>query len=110
MTIFISHSSHDDAFVTRLNTELKMRGYQTWVDHLDMPAGSQWIDVIEQALTQSTVLILVASGRAMDSSIVKKEWGSFLSQDKPIFPVKIDQCVMPVLLRLYHHTDFTDEA
>lgn len=108
MTVFISHTTPDDIFVNKLQAELNMRGYQTWVDHVDMPVGSVWDETVETALDQCSAMILVLSHEALKSPNVKAEWKEFQRLQKPIFPVKIEECVAPMLLRSIHHISFLD--
>ncbi len=108
MTIFISHSTENDPFVNKLQTELNLRGYRTWVDHVDMPVGSDWDVVVEHALEQCSEMILVLSQDAVVSTNVKAEWSEFKRLNKPIFPLKVTDCPTPLLLRMIHHVSFID--
>lgn len=108
-TIFISHSSVDDSIADQLSEDLQTRGYATWVDHKDIPVGAQWVDVVEQALEQSDVLLLLLSEDAKQSHYVKTEWQAFYSRRKRIIPVKVRQCAKPLLLNMLQDIDFTDK-
>jgi pSer/pThr/pTyr-binding forkhead associated (FHA) protein len=110
MTIFISHATEDDSFVTQLRTELHARGFRTWVDHFDIPAGENWIDVIEEALAQSLLLVLVISPNSLSSHFVRKEWGVFLAQNRRIIPLMVEECEAPMMLRDLQHIVFTDKT
>ncbi len=107
-TIFISHASTDDDFANKLKAELHMRGYRTWVDHFDIPPGARWVDVIEQALRQCDVMILVLSQEARKSRYVQTEWHAFYENDKLIIPARIGTCTKPMLLSLLQDVDFTN--
>jgi hypothetical protein len=110
MMIFISHSSHDDPFVEWVRKELRARGYRTWVDHVDIPAGKLWDEVVEEKLGQCQIMILVISPDGMASQEVGIEWREFRSRGKTILPVKLTDCPVPLLLRHIQHIDFTDSA
>ena len=107
MTIFISHSSHDDVFVNKLANELQVRGYNIWVDHDDIPAGKKWAEVVQSALMESQVMLMVISQSALASYHVKVEWQAFLDLQRPIFPVLLEQVDLPLLLRSFHNLDFS---
>jgi hypothetical protein len=107
MLIFISHSSRDDHFVNDLSARLSRRGYTTWVDHQDIPAGKVWDDVVEDALHRSDAMILVLSPEAVESREVKVEWGEFRTHDKLIVPVMIRESRLPLRLRDLHYLDFS---
>lgn len=108
--IFISHSTADDEFVNQLRTHLRQLGYQTFVDHFDIPAGHHWDDVVEQNLSRSEALILVLSPDAVTSQNVKVEWSIYFKEyeDRPLIPVIARPCRIPLLLRLMNHIDFSD--
>ncbi len=105
--IFISHSSRDDAFVDDIRRSLVRMGYTVWVDHHDIPAGKHWDDVVEDALRRSFALILVLSPDAVKSRNVKVEWHEFRDLDRPIVPVRVRECVVPLLIRHLNYIDFT---
>ncbi len=108
MTIFISHSSKDDAFVDALRVDLHKRGYQTWVDHHDIPAGKVWDEVVEAEMNASELMILVLSPASIASKEVAVEWREFRNQDKMILPVKIQECPLPLLIRHLQYVDFSN--
>jgi hypothetical protein len=110
MTIFISHATEDDSFVNQLRNELHARGFRTWVDHFDIPAGENWIDVIEEALAQSLLLLLIVSPNSLSSHFVRKEWGVFLAENRRIIPLKVEECDAPMMLRDLQHIAFTDKT
>lgn len=105
--IFISHSSKDDKFVNDLRQGLIRFGYRVWVDHHDIPAGKHWDEVVDAALSRSYAMILVLSPDAVESRNVRAEWFEFREQDKPILPVKVRDCVIPLLIRHLNYIDFT---
>lgn len=110
MIIFISHSSKDDRFVDNLRLDLHRRGYQTWVDHHDIPAGKVWDQVVEQQLKTCDLMILVLSSAATTSDEVGIEWREFRTMNKTILPVKVQDCPIPLLIRHLQHLDFSDEG
>lgn len=109
--IFISHSTKDDEFVTRLHIALQRRGYATWVDHItNIPPGVLWDEALDAALRECTVMILVLSNAALNSQVVGAEWRQFYGDKKPIIPIRIEPCVAPLLLRHLQYLDFTDDT
>lgn len=110
MVVFISHSSKDDTFVDNLRLDLHRRGYETWVDHHDIPAGKVWDQVVEQQLKTCDIMILVLSPAATASEEVGVEWREFRSMNKLILPVKVQDCPIPLLIRHVQHLDFSDDA
>jgi hypothetical protein len=109
--IFISHSTKDDDFVTRLHIALQRRGYSTWVDHIrNIPAGVRWDDALDTALRDCSVMILVLSNAALNSQVVGAEWRQFFRDGKPIIPVRIEHCVPPLLIRELQYLDFISDT
>lgn len=109
--IFISHSSQDDEFVTRLHITLQRRGYSTWVDHItNIPPGVTWDVALEESLRNCNVMILVLSNAALNSQVVGAEWRQFFSDGKLIIPVKIENCIPPMLIRNLQYLDFIDDT
>lgn len=106
--IFISHCTADDDFTNKIMTELQARGYQTWVDHFNIPPGVAWIDVVEQALKQCDVMLLLLSEDARQSRHVETEWHAFYDNNKPIVPIIVRPCAKPLLLSVLQHLDFSD--
>jgi hypothetical protein len=106
MTIFISHATEDDSFVSQLREKLHARMFRTWVDHFDIPIGESWVDVIEGALAQSLLLLLVISKDSLNSHFVRKEWSVFLAENRRIIPIKVDDCETPMILRDLQHITF----
>ena len=109
--IFISHSTQDDEFVTRLHSTLTRRGYATWVDHMAIiPPGRRWDEFLEEVLQNCNVMILVLSNAALNSNIVGAEWREFFREKKLIIPVKIEVCLAPLLLRHLQILNFIDSS
>lgn len=109
-TIFISHSSKDDRFVDNIRRDLHRRGYRTWVDHHDIPTGELWDKVVDKALHDSDAMLLVLTPASMNSKEVDIEWREFRTLEKPIFPLRLQECPIPLLIRHLQYIDFSDEA
>ena len=107
--VFISHSSKDDGFVNKLLPKLKAKGINLWVDHENIQPGQDWDTAIEDALKTSKSMVLVVSTHSIASDSVKREWSFFLEEQKPIFPIEIEACELPVRLRLHQKIDFTTD-
>lgn len=106
-TIFISHSTDTDDFVTQLATDLRAAGLQTWVDHENIKPADDWDEAVEAALEATGALIVVLTPRATRSQNVKVEWSFFLDLGKPIYPILLETCKVPFRLRLHQHVDFS---
>jgi tetratricopeptide (TPR) repeat protein len=70
--IFVSHSHKDDRFTKRLVTDLTRAGADVWVDKVGIDHGN-FMQVIDQALSQCEWLALVLTPNAIASEHVKTE-------------------------------------
>lgn len=70
--IFVSHSSKDAAFATKLVNDLNAAGADAWMDTNDLGAGN-FQDNINQALTNCEWFLLVLTQNALTSDWVKME-------------------------------------
>jgi TIR domain len=106
---FISYSRKDEVFVRRLTDSLLGAGVKTWVDVENIPAGSNWQQVLEKALLQSSVLIYVASRHSRSSAWMEHELLAVLAEKTPVIPVVIDDVgasQLPVALSHLQWADF----
>jgi CRP-like cAMP-binding protein len=110
--IFTSYSRKDEILVKRLVNDLKkeLQGSRVsiWLDQMDIKLGDDWDDEIEDALAQSTAMLLILSEHSTKSKNVKGEWNYCFEEGKTIIPVKIDKCKTPIRLATYHHIDLAN--
>jgi hypothetical protein len=104
--IFICYARKDQSFVLRLAAGLKARGVPVWLDQWDIPAGADWNQSIDSALSMCGQFLIVLSPAAVASQQVRGELQIALDEHKPIVPVLRQACQMPRLLRLIQHIDF----
>mgnify|MGYP005848726203 FL=1 len=105
--IFISHSSHNDSFVSRLAADLRAENLPTWVDHEDILPSQDWDAEVQAALEAARAMILVLTPASVGSHNVKVEWSFFLELGKPIYPILLEECEIPFRLRLVQYANFT---
>jgi hypothetical protein len=85
--IFISYSRADSEFVDRLESDLRRNGFSVWVDRSKLEGGREWLEMTQEALDNSTCVIVVASPGALDSPWVKTEYRYALANGKLVIPV-----------------------
>jgi len=95
---FISYSSGDDAFATRLYDSLQGRHIRTWFAPEDMKTGDRMRDTIDRSIRLHDKLLLVLSERSIASHWVEHEVESALEREREeerelLFPVRIDDSV-----------------
>ena len=91
--VFVSHSSHDHAFVRRLVDVLRGHGVPHWYSDTNLRGGQQWHDEIGAALGRCDWFVVVLSPDAVDSRWVKSELVYSLRQDR------LDNRIVPILHR-----------
>jgi hypothetical protein len=89
MSIFISYSRQDQAYVNKLVQALKKQGLPVWLDD-QIDYGDTWPRVIEENLKKSQVFLLVMSPRSRNSHWVNCELNLALELKKPIFPLLLE--------------------
>lgn len=109
--VFLSHSSKDKGFVSRLATDLKSRGVPVWFDQWELKVGDSLTEKIERGINESGWLAVVLSKSSTTSDWVQKELRAALARelrDKNVFvlPIMIDDCEIPLFLLDKLYADF----
>ncbi|TRV64415.1 MAG: toll/interleukin-1 receptor domain-containing protein [Microcystis panniformis Mp_MB_F_20051200_S9] len=89
MSIFISYSRQDQAYVNKLLEALTKHELPWWLDN-KIDYGDKWPRVIEENLRKSQVFMLVMSPRSKNSHWVNCELALALELKKPIFPLLLE--------------------
>jgi hypothetical protein len=110
--VFLSHSSADKPFVTKLAIDLVNQCIPVWLDSWEMDTGDTLLARINSGIDDSTLLIVVISAHSVASSWVKKELSGALTREQQlgrtfILPVKISECQVPPKIRGRFHADFS---
>lgn len=97
-TVFISYKSEDRAMIAPLAQALERAGHEVWWDK-KIAAGGTWRDTIAGALEAARVVVVAWSKRTEDSaaaSWVLNEVDEAQRLGKPIIPVQLEACVIPL--------------
>ena len=110
IAIFISYARNepDTAFVDRLEKDLQVQGFRTWVDRSKLEGGQNWREEIEKAIDRCPVLLVVLSNDAIKSDYVKMEYRYAQDEHKVVIPVQhrhISEKI-PIDLRVLQRIDF----
>jgi TIR domain len=116
--VFLSHSSHDARFVTRLAEAVRRHGIPAWYSRTNIVGAQQWHDEIGAALKRCDWFLLVLSPHSVDSMWVKREMMFALQQKRfadRIIPVLYQSCdverlswVLPSLQAVDFQQSFND--
>jgi len=107
---FISYSSIDQEFATKLIKGLRVGGYPVWFDLLDLPAGSRRDDEVEKALWECSIFVIILTPASIASENVQAEIGYAIDHDKRILPILLEECDVPLRLRRFQYVDFTTRS
>lgn len=88
--VFISYSRHDSVFVDKLSGDLRQQGIDVWIDKENILPGKSWQQEIEQGLEKASSLIFILSKSSVLSQWMLSELDAFLTKNKSIFPVIIE--------------------
>jgi len=111
--IFISHSSKDKPFVTKLAMDLVSRDIPVWFDNWELETGNSLIQQIYNAIDNSAYLVIVLSSSSTKSQWVAKELTAALTKEEQIkrqfiIPIKIENCEVPLSVADRVYADFSD--
>ncbi|MEH1969665.1 toll/interleukin-1 receptor domain-containing protein [Nostoc sp.] len=92
---FLSHSSRDQEFVSKLVEVLRHHGIPVWYSKTNILTAQQWHDEIGKALKRCDWFLVVLSPNSVDSMWVKRELIFALQQNRlenKIVPIIYQPC------------------
>ena len=91
--IFISHSSRDRDWASRLIADLEKRGVPCWISSRDIEPGADYQKSIVDALEAAPAMVLLFSDHANNSKEIPREMAIASGKSKPMIPVRIEDVV-----------------
>lgn len=88
--VFISHSTRNADVASAMKSFLDSQGIRCWKAPEDIPAGTEWSTGIIRGLKECSVIVLIFSKDADDSTNVKKEIALADNYKKVIVPFRIE--------------------
>lgn len=111
--VFLSYASVDRAIANFIHARLQKLGVKAWIDHQDIPKGSDWFEAIVSAINQSShVLFIVTSSFSAERDILREEISLAKERDRSdstknfLIPLRFDECEMPLELAKFQWIDF----
>jgi formylglycine-generating enzyme required for sulfatase activity len=103
--IFLAHAHEDKAQVRKLYADLKARGFDPWLDEIDLMPGQIWKTEIPNAIRHAEMFLACLSRRSIEKrGYVQREFRQALSAfaERPagsiyLIPVRLDDCEVPDL-------------
>lgn len=98
-SVFVSHSSVDGGFATRLHNDLQNAGVRCWFAPEDLKIGDRFRLHIDESIRTHDKLLLVLSENAIASAWVETEVEAAFERERRekrtvVFPVRVDDAVM----------------
>jgi hypothetical protein len=109
--VFLSHSSADKDFASRLAVDLQSRNVPVWFDKWELKVGDSLIQKIEEGISESGWLAVILSKNSISSDWVQKELYAAQAKElreKSVFilPIILDNCNVPLFLLDKVYADF----
>lgn len=89
--VFISYSSQDKKAAHAICHALEQNSIRCWMAPRDIPAGSQYGDVIDDAIKSCKIVVVLFSEPAAASPWVNGELNVAFEEQKTIIPFRLDQ-------------------
>ena len=114
MSVFISYSRNDSQFVEKLSITLVQNKINVWLDKWAMKLGDSLEPRIQQALSDSSYLLVVLSKSSVESPWCKKELNTGLLRELEekkivVIPILLEDCEIPESLKDKLFADFTKD-
>ncbi len=111
MPVFISYSHNDNEFVANLAAHLVKHNTRVWVDTWQLRVGDSIIEKIQEALQESSALLVILSKSSVQSNWCKKEINAGLMRELEekkviVLPVLLEDCDVPLFLKEKMYADF----
>jgi hypothetical protein len=111
VTVFISYSHEDQAFVDRLSIALLNNNIKVWRDNYKIMPGDALSSRINAAINSASFFCVVLSQRSVTARWVEREVEASLlrvARGAPlvVVPIVIDECEIPHALKDHMYLDF----
>lgn len=114
MSVFISYSHNDGAFVETLCANLVKNKARVWIDTWELNVGDSIINKVQEAITVSSALLVILSVSSVQSSWCNKELNAGLMRELDekkilVLPILLENCDIPLFLREKKYADFRND-
>jgi hypothetical protein len=111
MAVFISYSHEDEKIVDKIADNLIKNNVHIWIDKLQLNYGDSLIQKVQDAIMESSVLLIMLSANSVQSEWCKKELSAGLIRELDekrvvTIPVLLENCEIPLFLRDKYYADF----
>ena len=88
--VFISYSTLDKPIADAATAALEAAGIRCWIAPRDVLPGMGWGEAIVDAISDTSVMVLIFSSSSNDSSHVNREVERAVAKELPIVPFRIE--------------------
>jgi hypothetical protein len=92
--VFISHAIEDTAVANAVRTALEAEGMRCWIAPRDVPSGVSHAEAVDDAISESSLMVLVFSSRSNNCAQVMNELESAARRFIPLLPFRVED-VLP---------------
>lgn len=89
--IFIAYSRKNVDFTRKLHDDLVKRGWELWIDWIDIPLSENWRKEIESGILNANIFMFILSPDSIRSEQCNQEVDLAVKFNKRILPVLIQQ-------------------
>lgn len=90
MDCFISYASSDVEIALKIKERLRLAGFETFLAHDSIPAGTAWSELIRTKVKRSDLVVLLDSPSSRSSAWVQQEAGMALASGALVVPISLD--------------------
>jgi len=99
--VFISYSSKNQSEAESTRALLRESGIRTWMAPYDIPAGSKYAFVINDAIEKCACVLLLLTEDSQSSQFVEREVERAVAYNKTIVSMQLDNCTLNSGFRYY---------
>ncbi len=107
--VFISYSTKDKHIADAVCAKLESSGIRCWIAPRDIRPGDNWVKAINDAISESRVMVLVFSANTNSSQTIEREVGTAIQKEVCIIPFRIENVLpsgaLEFQLRVTHWLD-----
>jgi len=109
--VFIAYKHEEIPFVDMLIRQVKMAGFEVWVDAERLRAGENWREEINYAIKDAFALVVIITPDAKISEYVTYEWAFAQGAGVKVIPIMLRETFrLHPQLELLQYLDFTDQT
>ncbi|MCG7994265.1 MAG: toll/interleukin-1 receptor domain-containing protein [Candidatus Thiodiazotropha taylori] len=110
MPVFISYSHADGFIVNKLAAHLVKHNANVWVDTWELNVGDSILNRVQDAIQESSALLVILSKASVESEWCKKELSAGLMRELDekrvvVLPILVEDCEIPLFLREKMYAD-----